>query len=46
MKSCLEVSFGRVADWERKHPGEEASGMRGARAEDRPGVLGPAGFWA
>ena len=32
MKSRLTVSFGGVADREKKHPGEEASEIRGARA--------------
>ena len=52
MDSRLAVSFGKVADRERKHPGEEASrhlgasgkeasGIRGAQAESRPGVPGP-----
>ena len=35
MKSLLAISFGGVADRERKHPDEEASGMRGARAPRR-----------
>ena len=46
MESRLAVSFGKVADQERKHPGEEASrhlsasgkeasGIRGARAPER-----------
>ena len=63
MDSRLAVSFGKVADRERKHPGEEASrhlsasgkeasGIRGAQAESRPGVpwpihcSGPVGFRA
>ena len=52
MKSRLEISFGEVADRERKHPGEEASrhlgasgkeafGIRRARAESRSGIPGP-----
>ena len=32
MKSRLVVSFGGVADRERKHLGKKASGIRGARA--------------
>ena len=32
MKSRLAVSFGGVADWERKHLGKKTSGIRGARA--------------
>ena len=32
MKSRLPVSFGGVADRERKHLGKKASGIRGARA--------------
>ena len=35
MKSRLAVSFGGVANRERKHLGEEASGIRGARAPGR-----------
>ena len=30
MESRLAISFGKVADRERKHPGEEASGHLGA----------------
>ena len=52
MKSRFPISFGEVADRERKHPGEEASGhqgasekeapgIRGTQAESRPGVPGP-----
>ena len=44
MKSRLAVSFGGVVDRERKHLGEKASGIRGARAEDRSGVPGPTAF--
>ena len=32
MKKRLTVSFGEAADRERKHSGEEASGIRGVRA--------------
>ena len=46
MKSWLAASFGGVADREKKHSGEEASGIRGARVEDRPGFPRPASFWA
>ena len=35
MKSWLEVSFGGVADRERKHLGKKAYGIRGARAPGR-----------
>ena len=35
MKNWLAVSFGGVADWERKHLGEKASGIRGTRAPGR-----------
>ena len=35
MKSRLTVSFGGVADWERKHLGKKAFGIRGARAPRR-----------
>ena len=35
MKSRLAVSFGGVADRERKHLGKKASGIRGARAPGR-----------
>ena len=35
MKSRLAVSFGGVVDRERKHPGEEASGIRGTQAPGR-----------
>ena len=35
MKSRLAVSFGGVADREMKNRGEEASGIRGARAPRR-----------
>ena len=52
MDSRLAVSFGKVADRERKHSGEEASWhlgasgkeaseIRGAQAESRPSVPGP-----
>ena len=52
MESRLAVSFGKVADRERKHPDEEAFGhqgasrkeaseIRGARADSRPSVPGP-----
>ena len=40
MESRLAVSFGRVADWERKHPGEEASGHQGASRNEVYGVRG------
>ena len=35
MKSRLAVSFGGVADRERKHLGKKASGIRGAQAPGR-----------
>ena len=35
MKSRLAVSFSGVADRERKHLGEKASGIRGAQAPER-----------
>ena len=52
MKGRLTISFGEVADRERKHPGEEASGhiekgdvrdkrRPSTRAESRPGIPGP-----
>ena len=37
IKRWLVVSFGGVADRERKHPGDEASGMRGARGKHPDG---------
>ena len=57
MKGRLTVSVGKVADRERKHPGEEASGhlsasgkeasgIRGAWAEGCSGVPRAAGFRA
>ena len=33
IESRLQISLGRVADRERKHPGEEASGHQGALGE-------------
>ena len=35
MKSRLAISFGGVADRERKHLGKEASGIKGTRAPGR-----------
>ena len=35
MESRLAVSLGRVADREKKHPGKEASGVRGTWAPGR-----------
>ena len=54
MKSRLTVSFGEVADWERRHPsegvsehlgasGKEASRIRGTRV---PGQKLPGRSWA
>ena len=40
MESWLIVSFGRVADRERKHPGEEASGHQGTSGKEASGVRG------
>ena len=40
MESRLAVSLGRVADRERKHPGEEASWHYGASGEEASGVRG------
>ena len=34
MKSKLEILFGEVADWERKHPGEEAFGHLGVSGKE------------
>ena len=41
MKSRLAVSFGEVVDKKRKHPGEGASEIKGARA---PGGGSPGRF--
>ena len=38
MESRLAVSFGRVVDRERKHPGEEASEHQGASGKEASGV--------
>ena len=38
MESRLAVSFGRVANRERKHSGEEASGHQGASGKEASGV--------
>ena len=40
MESRLAVSFGKVADRERKHPGEEASGHLGASGKEASGIRG------
>ena len=40
MNSRLTVSLGRVADRDRKHPGEGASGRQGASGEEASGVRG------
>ena len=40
MKSRLTVSLGRVANRERKHPGEGAFGRLGASGEEASGVRG------
>ena len=40
MESRLTVSFGKVADRERKHPGEEASGHQGASGKEASGIRG------
>ena len=39
MKSRLTVSFGGVADWERKHLSKKASEIRGARVPGQRIVL-------
>ena len=40
MKSRLAISFGEVADWERKHLGEEASEHLGATGKEESGIRG------
>ena len=40
MKSQLEISFGEVANRERKHPGEKASGHQGASGKEASEVRG------
>ena len=40
MKSRLAVSFGEVADRERKHPGEGASGHLGSSGKEASGIKG------
>ena len=40
MESRLTISFGRVADRERKHPGEEAFRHQGASGKEAFGVRG------
>ena len=40
MESRLAVSFGKVADWEMKHPGEEASGHQGASGKEASRIRG------
>ena len=40
MKSWLVISFDEVADRERKHPGEEASGHLGALGKEASGIRG------
>ena len=40
MKSWLAISFGEVADQERKHLGEEASGHLGASGNEASGIRG------
>ena len=40
MKSWLAISFGEVADRERKHLGEKASGHQGASGKEASGVRG------
>ena len=40
MESRLAVSFGKVADRERKHPGEEAFGRLGASGKEASGIRG------
>ena len=40
MESRLAVSLGRVVDWERKNPGEEASGHQGASGKEASRVRG------
>ena len=34
----MESQFGRVADWERKHPGKKAYGHQGASGKEASGV--------
>ena len=41
MESRLAVSFGKVTDQERKHPGEEASGHQGISRKEASGIRGP-----
>ena len=38
MKSRLVIPFGEVADREKKHPGEEASGHLGASGNEASGI--------
>ena len=40
MESRLAVSFGKVANRERKHLGEEASGHQGASVKEASGIRG------
>ena len=43
MKSQLEILFGEVADRERKHPSEEASGHLSSSGKEASGIRG---VWA
>ena len=40
LESQLTVSFGKVTDRERKHPGEEASQHQGASGKEASGIRG------
>ena len=40
MESRLAVSFGKVADREKKHWGDEASGHQGASGKEASGIRG------
>ena len=40
IKSRLAISFGEVADWERKHPGDKASGHLGVSGKEASEIRG------
>ena len=44
MKSQLAILFGEVADRERKHPSEEASGHLGSSGKEASGIRGAREF--
>ena len=44
MESRLTVSFGKVPDRERKHPGDEASGHQGASGKEASKIRGARAF--